>query len=115
MVTKWLTNPDHFCVSLDDFSGNRDDCYWGLPSIQASDPAYPPLGYWRGYVWGPQIQLTYWGLAAPEYAHLEVVNTARKALVKQTNAMMLNQWRLHRHICENYNPHRNGTECTGDR
>lgn len=55
-----------------------------------------------------------WRLAAPEYAHLEVVNIARKALVKQTNAM-LNQWRRHLHICENYNPHRNGSECTGSR
>ena len=39
--------------------GNADSCYWGLPSIQASDPAYPPLGYWRGYVWGPMIQLVH--------------------------------------------------------
>ena len=42
---------------FDAHKGNADSCYWGLPSIQASDPAYPPLGYWRGYVWGPMIQL----------------------------------------------------------
>ena len=24
--------------------------YWGLPSIQHADPAFPALGYWRGYV-----------------------------------------------------------------
>jgi hypothetical protein len=26
-----------------------DECFWGLPSISADDPAFPPLGYWRGY------------------------------------------------------------------
>ena len=51
MVTNWLHSPDRFCIAPDgDFKGNKDTCYWGLPSIQASDPAFPPLGYWRGYV-----------------------------------------------------------------
>jgi hypothetical protein len=45
-----------------DFAGNADECYWGLPSIQRGDPAFPPLGYWRGYVWGPMAQLVYWSL-----------------------------------------------------
>eukprot|EP00656_Telonema_subtile_P004654 TRINITY_DN12117_c0_g1_i3.p1 TRINITY_DN12117_c0_g1~~TRINITY_DN12117_c0_g1_i3.p1 ORF type:complete len:517 (-),score=119.06 TRINITY_DN12117_c0_g1_i3:216-1766(-) len=116
MVSKWLLNPDHFCISPDgDFKGNSDDCYWGLPSIQASDVAFPPLGYWRGYVWGPMIQLTYWALANPVYDNVPVVVQGRKALAKQATAMMLNQWRLHRHVCENYNPHKNGTDCTGDK
>eukprot|EP00966_Prymnesium_polylepis_P194679 4512857-Prymnesium_polylepis.1 len=49
MVRDWLLSPDHFCVAPDgDFKGNSDDCYWGLPSIQKADPAFPPLGYWRG-------------------------------------------------------------------
>jgi len=49
MMEKWLMSKDHFCVAPEgDFAGNDDTCYWGLPSIQASDPAYPPLGYWRG-------------------------------------------------------------------
>ena len=49
MMTGWLMNASHFCVSLTgDGAGNADTCYWGLPSIAASDPAYPPLGYWRG-------------------------------------------------------------------
>jgi hypothetical protein len=43
-------------------------CYWGLPSISADDPAFPKLGYWRGYVWGPMVQLTYWGLQ--NYQHV---------------------------------------------
>lgn len=52
MIEQWLFNKDRFCIAEEgDFSGLNDTCYWGLPSIQASDPAYPPLGYWRGYVW----------------------------------------------------------------
>ena len=65
-------------------------------------------GYWRGYVWGPMAQLTYWSLK--EYDHVPVVRSARKAMCKQMTAMFLNQWRLHAHICENFNPHKNGTE-----
>jgi putative isomerase len=49
MVNNWLHSPEHFCVAKNgDFAGNKDTCYWGLPSIEASDPAFPPLGYWRG-------------------------------------------------------------------
>ena len=51
MVTDWLLSPEHFCVApAGDFAGNHDDCYWGLPSIQRADPAFPPLAYWRGFV-----------------------------------------------------------------
>ena len=43
-------NSSRFCLSPSgDFAGNTDDCYWGLPSISADDPAFPQLGYWRGY------------------------------------------------------------------
>lgn len=46
MMEQWLFNKDGFCIAEQgDFSGLDDTCYWGLPSIQASDPAYPPLGY----------------------------------------------------------------------
>ena len=57
--------------------------------------------------------LTYWSLQA--YDHVPEVRQGRKAMAKQVTAMMLNQWRLHRHICENYNPHKDGTDCTGDK
>ena len=51
MVEQWLLNRSRFCIAPSgDFQGNADTCYWGLPSIEASDPAYPPLGYWRGCV-----------------------------------------------------------------
>ena len=67
MVGEWLLSPDRFCVApAGDFAGNADECYWGLPSIQRGDPAFPPLGYWRGYVWGPMAQLVHWALQARE-------------------------------------------------
>ena len=112
LVQKYLLSPEHFCISADgDFAGLHDNCYWGLPSIQRKDPAFPPLGYWRGFTWGPMAMLTYWSLA--RYDHLPIVRRARKALCKQMTAMMLNQWRRHRHVCENYSPHRNAEECSG--
>jgi putative isomerase len=40
-----LVSPRHFCVS-EGGKGNSDSCFWPLPSIAASDPAFPPLGYW---------------------------------------------------------------------
>lgn len=45
MAEKWLLNASRFCVAPNgDYQGLADSCYWGLPSIEASDPAYPPLG-----------------------------------------------------------------------
>merc|ERR1711957_95523 len=118
MATNWLMSPEHFCVaSSGDFAGNTDSCYWGLPSIQAADVAFPKLGYWRGYVWGPMAQLTYWSLQ--EYDHVPEVRQGRKALCKQMNSLMLWQWRKNRHICENYSPHKDASspksqgDCSG--
>lgn len=112
MALGWLLNSSRFCLSPNgDFAGNSDSCYWGLPSISADDDAYPALGYWRGYVWGPMAQLTYWGLQ--NYDHVPEVRTARLALCKQMNAMMLSQWTAHRHICENFYPHRQETPGNG--
>lgn len=57
-------------------------------------------------------QLVYWGLQ--NYDHVPVVREGRQALVSQMGQMGLNMWHLKHHVCENYNPHKNGTECTGD-
>eukprot|EP01060_Flectonema_neradi_P036803 TRINITY_DN719_c0_g1_i2.p1 TRINITY_DN719_c0_g1~~TRINITY_DN719_c0_g1_i2.p1 ORF type:complete len:789 (+),score=161.32 TRINITY_DN719_c0_g1_i2:881-3247(+) len=111
MVTNWLLNKDRFCISpTGDSKGNGPDCYWGLPSIQAGDPAFPPLGYWRGYVWGPMAQLTYWSL---KQYNTTIVNQGRKAMTNQLTSLMMSQWNRNRHICENYGPHQNTTDCTG--
>jgi putative isomerase len=101
MIKGWLLNTSHFCVSPSgNMAGNDDKCWWGLPSIERSDAAFPKLGYWRGFVWGPMAQLTYWGLE--QYQHdVPSAGVATKALCSQMNAMMLEQWRNHGHICEN--------------
>jgi hypothetical protein len=115
MMTRWMMNASHFCITPKaDFNGNTQDCWWGLPSIEASDPAFPHLGYWRGYVWGPMSQLTYWSLSDPKYADVVEVTTARKAMSSQLTDMMMNQWHRNRHICENYNPHHDAGDCSGD-
>jgi hypothetical protein len=52
MVAGWLLDRERFCLAPGgDSAGNSDACYWGLPSIEASDAAFPQLGYWRGFVW----------------------------------------------------------------
>lgn len=113
MAEKWLLNSSRFCVAPNgDFAGLEDTCYWGLPSIEASDPAYPALGYWRGYIWGPMAQLTFWSLQ--NYDHVPQVRSARKAMCKQLSGLMMSQWEQHRHICENYNPHKDADTTEGD-
>ena len=61
-------------------------------------------------------QLTYWSLQ--QYPHVPAVAKGRKALAKQMTAMGMNQWHLHHHVCENYNPGfttmNKGSDCTGD-
>jgi hypothetical protein len=112
MIEK-LHSPDYFCVSeTGDFAGLRDDCYWGLPSIAASDASFPALGYWRGYIWAPMIQLVWWGLDNPRYENITQVALGRKALVKQSYAMELSTWRNSGHICENYCPAKHATGTT---
>ena len=101
MVKRWLMNSSRFCISPGgDFVGNSDDCYWGLPSISADDPAFPKLGYWRGFVWGPMAMLTWWGLR--EYDRVPAALQARQALARQMNTLMLTQWQINGDICENY-------------
>jgi hypothetical protein len=52
------------------------------------------------------------------YPHVPAVAKGRKALAKQMTAMGMNQWNLHHHVCENYNPgftvNNKGSDCTGD-
>ena len=59
------------------------------------------------------MALTYWSLQ--EYDHVPVVRTARRALVRQMRGLGLSQWRAHRHVCENFGPHKDTADCTGDR
>ena len=110
----WIFNSSRFCIAPGgDYAGNDDTCYWGLPSIEASDPAYSKDGYHGGNIMGPMVQLTYWSLL--NYDHLQIARDARKALAHQMTEMFLHQWRLHGHVCENFGPHKNTTDCTGDK
>jgi len=111
MANEWLFNASRFCLSRAWPAGLSDGCFHGLPSISADDPAFAALGYWRGFVWGPMAQLTFWALE--NYAHVPDVAAARSALAGQHGAMFLEQWRLNRHVCENFSPKRGATECTG--
>eukprot|EP00980_Cylindrotheca_fusiformis_P027141 scaffold19016_cov147-Cylindrotheca_fusiformis.AAC.5 len=108
MVEHWLMNSTRFCI------GSRTrECWWGLPSISGDDPAFPKLGYWRGYVWGPMSLLTYWALG--NYQHIPQVALAQKQLATQMTDMFLELWRTKGRVCENYSPHRDATDCTGDK
>lgn len=34
-------------------------------------------------------------------------------MCSQMEALMMSQWKRNRHICENYSPYKNATECSG--
>ena len=68
---------------------------------------YSPLTDARG-----GAQLTYWSLQY--YDHVPSVRSGRKALCKQMTALMLSQWQTHRHICENFSPHKTADDHAGD-
>ena len=117
IMERWLLNSSRFCVAPGgDMAGNNPaGCRWGLPSISADDVAFKGNGndgHWRGHVWAPMVQLTFWGLQ--NYNHVPAVRTARKALAKQSTAMMMRQWDRHAHVCENFSPNRDTDDCTGD-
>lgn len=93
--------------SASDHVGWSNHSLWSLILLFFSaDPAFPPLGYWRGYVWGPMAQLTYWSLE--NYSHIPIVAQAKAALAKQMTAMEQHIWELTGHVCENFNPHKYG-------
>ena len=115
MAKEWLLNSSRFCLRKDTNYDLSRDCFWGLPSISADDPAYLKPGvwnYWRGFTWGPMAMLTYWSLQ--NYAYLQPVQRAKKALSIQMENMMVKQWVDNRFICENYDPRKEfGGQCGG--
>jgi len=114
MVQNYLLNTKYFCINVNFPLLQPRNCYWGLPSIAFSDPAYSEQNYWRGLVWGPMGQIVYWSLI--NYIHNStLIYNATRALTNQFNLMFLNIWNDKHHICENYSPHfyPNISECTG--
>ena len=90
MTKEWLLNSSRFCLRKDTNYNLSRDCFWGLPSISADDPAFLKPGvwnYWRGFTWGPMAMLTYWSLQ--NYAYLQPVQHAKKALCGQMESMMM--------------------------
>jgi len=115
MVTEWLLSPRRFCIHVEGVSRaeRSTQCHWGLPSITFEDAAFKEQDYWRGLVWSPTSLLVYAGLL--QYDHVPVVRRGRKALVAQMRSMVLDMWRRHGHVCENYSPSARALNCTGDR
>lgn len=71
---------------------------WMMPAIARNDPAYPDQDYWRGRVWPSTNFLAY--AAIRSHGSLPDV---QKDLADHSVALMMKEWREHRHIHENYN------------
>lgn len=84
MVTEHLRHPDRF-------GGN-----FVLPSISRDDPAYGDQTYWRGRIWAPMNFLVYLGLCRYD------LPGARHDLAAKSQALLLQEWRAHGRVCENY-------------
>lgn len=99
MLTQHLLNASEFCVHP--WNASASGCLYGLPSIARSDSAFGG-SYWRGRIWGPMVQLVYWGLQ--RYPTVTGIDAARTALVEQSRQLLLKEWRELGHIHENYDP-----------
>ena len=84
MMTEHFFNPDEFWGE------------WILPSISRNDPMYPEQDYWRGRIWAPMNFLVYLGICKYDLPE------AREALVQKSEALLLQEWREHGHVHENY-------------
>lgn len=84
MVEEHLLNPSEFWGD------------WVLPSISRDDPAYPDQHYWRGRIWPPMNFLVYLGLR--RYG----LGQARAELARKSAELLLQEWRAHGHVHENY-------------
>ncbi len=85
MAENWLFHPDKL--------GGE----WFLPSICRDDPAFPDQDYWRGRVWGPMNLLVYEALRDAG------LDGEAGRLAENSKALLLREWREHRHVHENYN------------
>ena len=69
---------------------------WVIPSSPRDDAAYPEQHYWRGRIWGPHNYLVWLGLRRSG------LDAAANALADRSAALLLREWRTHRHVHENY-------------
>ncbi|HMB02055.1 MAG TPA: trehalase family glycosidase [Spirochaetota bacterium] len=70
---------------------------WVLPSVSRKEKSYHDQQYWRGRIWAPLNFIVYLGLR-----YTEQYRTASR-LARKSAALVLKEWRQHRHVHENYN------------
>ena len=70
-------------------TANASSSRYPLPSISKDDPDYKDQDYWHGRIWGPMIQLVYWGL---EQYQSETAKGAAAGLVAQSKALLMKEW-----------------------
>lgn len=69
---------------------------WMIPAAPRNDPAFAEQLYMRGRIWPPLNFLVYLGL------HRYGETAARKQVVEKGLALLLNNWRTHRTVAENF-------------
>lgn len=69
---------------------------WMIPAAPRNDPAFAEQLYMRGRIWPPLNFLVYLGLQ--RYGE----ETARTQVVEKSLALLLNNWRTHRTVAENF-------------
>ena len=96
-------NAGVLCYAFDVSTPETMPCKFSGNSIARADAAFYDNNYWRGRIWGPHLQLLYWGLANPVYAGVPGIAAARAALVKTSAVLVIQEWTLFRQVTENYN------------
>jgi hypothetical protein len=98
MLVSGITSPDQrrrviveHLQAADRYGGE-----WVIPSAPRDDPAFVEQHYWRGRVWGPLNYLVWRALLASGETD------AADRLAERSAALLLKEWRLHRHVHENY-------------
>lgn len=71
---------------------------WMIPAIARNDPAYGDQDYWRGRVWPSSNFLAYAAIR-----NCGSLPDVQKDLADHSVALMMKEWKEHRHIHENYN------------
>ena len=84
LVREHLLNPDEYAGE------------WMIPAAPRNDPSFPEQLYMRGRIWPPLNFLVFLGL------HRYGERTARAQVVEKSLALLLNNWREHRTVAENF-------------
>jgi len=77
--------------------------YGPMPSIARDDSAFSDNNYWRGRIWGPMLQLTWWGFSHDKYSQVPGAQAAKRSLEEQGRYWLLIMWLSDGKVMENYN------------